>query len=158
MRALPDAKFSEILHAARCRPAAAEASSESCLHAPIISRRYVAGRSPQGERTRRSPLITRDSLRAQAHNSNSQPLLISFTDNSKPDAAHEGICSSPASASASSPSGAFTSHSVPHFRHFLKSPLVFVNFISAPKYPRSGHCSATGLFHTTKSQSSFEQA
>ena len=51
-----------------------------------------------------------------------------------------------------------TSHSLPHLRHFRKSPRALVNFISAPTYAHSGHVSATGLFHATKSHVSFEHA
>src|ERR671922_1832804 len=49
-----------------------------------------------------------------------------------------------------SSSGA-TSHSFPHFRHLRNSPRALVIFASAPSNPHSGHRSATGRFHETKS-------
>src|SRR6185437_3378644 len=51
---------------------------------------------------------------------------------------------------AGSGSGA-TSHSLPHLRHFRKSPRALVDFISAPTKLHSGHCSRVGLFQATKS-------
>jgi len=56
------------------------------------------------------------------------------------------------SATTSASSGLGTSHSFAHLRHFRNAPRVLLLLASAPTYPHSGHASATGLSHTTKSQ------
>ena len=131
-------------------------------------RRISAGVTPAPERSARrtatpaaiSPRGSHGSGRASRALQHPQPTAHSPTQNGRTrqkcpcdrSTTHPTRAGQATSATSSASSGLGTSHSFAHLRHFRNAPRVLLLLASAPTYPHSGHASATGLSHTTKSQ------